>query len=232
MYGTGATWQEVADACGYRHRNSARQAVLRLTSREPAESPEQARRKHDEALRMIQQRNFTRYLHAVKAGDDETAVKYSKEIRGTVETRARMGGVFAPQQVELGLTDAEFSRQVAELVATLRPGAIRDLVRAGELEPTVLEALEVAGVDVEVIDAEVVEEPGLAGTDGWSNISGPGPVPERVPEPVAVEPDPVELAEPEPVELVEPDPEPVRQPADEWVISKRAGIVLHPATRQ
>ena len=54
MQGTGATWQEIADALGYRSRQAAFQAVSRLLDRTPAESVEQARAKHDAALQLLQ----------------------------------------------------------------------------------------------------------------------------------------------------------------------------------
>jgi AraC-like DNA-binding protein len=122
MLGTGATWQEVADACGYRSRQAARQAVDRLTNRTPAESVEQARAKHDAALQLLQRNDFTRYLHAVQAGDDDTAIRYSKELRGIVSERAKLAGVYAPERQEVNVnvtTDAVaiIDRMEAELLA-------------------------------------------------------------------------------------------------------------------
>ncbi|MDV3124674.1 hypothetical protein M1247_07095 [Mycobacterium sp. 21AC1] len=122
MQGTGATWQEIADALGYRSRQAARQAVDRLLDRTPAESVEQARTKHDAALQIIQRNSFTRYLHAVQAGDDDNVLKYSKDIRDTVTERAKLAGAYAPQrqQVEVNVTHdavAIIDRMEAELLA-------------------------------------------------------------------------------------------------------------------
>jgi hypothetical protein len=97
MHGTGATWQEIADALGYRSRQAAAQAVSRLRDRTPSESVQQARAKHDAALQLLQRNSFTRYLHAVQAGDDDKALEYGKEIRATVTERAKLAGVYAPQ---------------------------------------------------------------------------------------------------------------------------------------
>lgn len=122
MSATGATWQEVADACGYRSRQAAQQAVSRLRDRTPPESVEQARAKHDAALQLLQRNDFTRYLLALQNGDDDTALRYSKELRGIVSERAKLAGVYAPerQQVEVKVTTdavAIIDRMEAELLA-------------------------------------------------------------------------------------------------------------------
>jgi hypothetical protein len=118
--GTGATWQEVADALGYRSRQAAQQAVARLLDRMPAESVEQARAKHDAALQLLQRNSFTRYLHAVQAGDDGKALEYGREIRATVTERAKMAGVYAPQRLDVNVTTdavAIIDRMESELLA-------------------------------------------------------------------------------------------------------------------
>ena len=96
MAATGATWQEIADQLGYRSRQAASQAVKRLGTRTPPETVEQARAKHDNALRLLQRSNFTRYLNALQAGDDKLALRYSKEIRSTVTERAKLDGADDP----------------------------------------------------------------------------------------------------------------------------------------
>ena len=129
MHATGATWQEVADRLGFRSRQGAATAVQRLRDKTPAESVEQARAKHDAALRLLQQRNFTRYLDATAVGDDDTAVKYSKEIRSTVSERAKLAGAYAPQRAELDVSvehdaGAAIERLTGQLL-DLAAGAVR-----------------------------------------------------------------------------------------------------------
>lgn len=119
---TGATWQEVADQLGYRSRQAAQQAVARLTDSAPAETVAQARARHDAALQLLQRNDFTRHLTALQGGDDETAIKYSKELRGIVAERAKLAGVYAPerQQVDVTVTadaTAIIDRMEAELLA-------------------------------------------------------------------------------------------------------------------
>jgi hypothetical protein len=87
--------------------------VKRLGNRTPPETVEQARAKHDNALRLLQRSNFTRYLTALQAGDDNMALQYSKEIRSTVAERAKIVGAYAPQRAEVDVnvsTDPSASR--------------------------------------------------------------------------------------------------------------------------
>ena len=104
MSATGATWQQVADALGYRSRQAASQAVKRMRDRTPPETVEQARAKHDAALQLLQSQDFTRYLHAMQRGDDDTALRYSKELRGIVAERAKLAGAHAPIRTEVDVT--------------------------------------------------------------------------------------------------------------------------------
>ncbi|WP_373202355.1 hypothetical protein [Mycobacterium marinum] len=101
---TGATWHEIADSLGYRSRQAAQQAVQRLHDKTPPESVAAARAKHDAALQLLQRNGFTRYLTALQSGDDDTALRYAKEIRSTVAERAKLVGAYAPQRAEVDVT--------------------------------------------------------------------------------------------------------------------------------
>jgi hypothetical protein len=141
---TGATWQEVADSLGYRSRQAAQQAVHRLRDRTPAESIEQARAKHDAALQLLQRNGFTRYLLALEAGDDETALSYSRELRSTVSERAKLAGVYAPerQQVDVSVsTDAStiIDRMEAELLALVAERQPHTALSGNVIEGEVIE---------------------------------------------------------------------------------------------
>lgn len=145
MAATGATWQEIADQLGYRSRQAAQQAVSRLTDAAPPETVEQARAKHDAALQLLQRTGFTRYLNALQGNDDDTAVKYAKELRGIVTERAKLSGAYAPltQQVDVNVTTtatAVIDRMESELLAL-----------AAQLQPQALPA--------NVIDADFEEIP-------------------------------------------------------------------------
>jgi AraC-like DNA-binding protein len=145
LVGTGATWQEIADRVGYRSRQAAQLAVKRYRDQSPAESVEQARAKHDAALQLLQRNGFTRYMHALQAGDDDTVLQYSKDIRGTVVERAKLAGAYAPVQSELTVT----VEQSASAIVDRAESELLELVKS--LPPPPLPALS-------VIDAEVIEE--------------------------------------------------------------------------
>lgn len=141
---TGATWQEIADNLGYRSRQAAQQAVARLHDRTPPESTAQARAKHDQALQLIQRNDFTRYLLALKAGDDDTALRYSKELRSTIAERAKLAGAYAPQRTEVDVnvtTDAAaiVDRMEAELLALVAQREPQTALGGNVIEGEVIE---------------------------------------------------------------------------------------------
>lgn len=138
---SGATWQEIATALGYRSRQAAQQAVARLTNSTPSETVEQARAKHDGALQLLQRNDFTRYLHALRSGDDDTAIRYSKELRGIIGERAKLAGVYAPEQI-----DVNVSADPVALLNQLETALLeRDDQRQRRLPPAIIEA-EVEGI--------------------------------------------------------------------------------------
>lgn len=136
MHATGATWQEIADALGFASRKGAQMAVQRLRNATPPETVEQARAKHDSTLRLLQQRMFSGFLRADQARDDETAVKYAKEIRGLVGDRAKLCGVVAPQRAEV------------DVIVTETPAALLAETRQRLM----------AAIDAEVIDVKEIEQ--------------------------------------------------------------------------
>lgn len=144
MAATGATWQEIATQLGYRSRQAAQQAVRRLGDRTPPESVEAARRKHDNALRLLQRSGFTRYLTALQSGDDDIALRYAKEIRSTVAERAKLGGAYAPQRAEVDVN------------VSANPAAIIDRLET-ELLALVAQRPPQTAIGGNIIDAEVEE---------------------------------------------------------------------------
>ncbi|WP_236735180.1 hypothetical protein [Mycolicibacterium peregrinum] len=144
MAATGATWQEIATQLGYRSRQAAQQAVRRLGDRTPPESVEAARRKHDNALRLLQRSGFTRYLTALQSGDDDTALRYAKELRSTVAERAKLGGAYAPQRAEVDVN------------VSANPAAIIDRMET-ELLALVSQRPPQTAIGGNIIDAEVEE---------------------------------------------------------------------------
>lgn len=115
---TGATWQEIADQLGYRSRQAASQAVKRLRDRTPPETVEQARAKHDRALQLIQRNGFTRYMVALEEGDDDTALRYAKELRSTIAERAKLAGAYAPERTEVDVNVSTDPRAIIDRLET------------------------------------------------------------------------------------------------------------------
>jgi AraC-like DNA-binding protein len=141
MSHTGATWQEIAGQLGYRSRQAAQQAVRRLTDRTPPETVEQARAKHDGALRLLQRSGFTRYLTALQAGDDDTALRYSKELRSIIDVRAKLAGAYAPAQIDVNVSadpSAIIARAEADLLALVAEREQRQLPTAPIIDAEVI----------------------------------------------------------------------------------------------
>jgi hypothetical protein len=144
MAATGATWQEIADQLGYRSRQAASQAVKRLGSRTPPETVEQARAKHDNALRLLQRTSFTRYMNALQAGDDNVALQYAKEIRSTVAERAKLVGAYAPSQAVVDVNvssdaSAIIDRMESELLALVAQRQAQPALIGNVIEGEVIE---------------------------------------------------------------------------------------------
>jgi AraC-like DNA-binding protein len=136
MHATGATWQEVADALGFKTRQGAIMAVQRLRNQTPPETVEAARAKHDSTLRLLQQRMFSGFLRVDQAHDDDAAIRYSKEIRSIVAERAKLHGTYAPQRAEV---DVSVSTDPAALLAETRQ-RLMSVIDAEVVEPRELGA--------------------------------------------------------------------------------------------
>lgn len=99
--------------------------MQRLNDKTPPETVATARAKHDAALQLLQRNGFTRYLTALQSGDDDTSLRYAKEISSTVAERAKLVGAYAPQRAEVDVTVtadptaiiADAERQLLALVA-------------------------------------------------------------------------------------------------------------------
>lgn len=119
---TGMTWQEVADAVGYRSRQGAFDAVAALYKRFPPESPETARRSLTEGLRIQLARLHQRFADAEDRNDTEAVVALAKELRSTTDAIAKLNGLSVPvaQQVDVNVhhsATAIIDRMETELLA-------------------------------------------------------------------------------------------------------------------
>lgn len=118
----GRTWSEIAEALGYRGRQSAQDAVRRHLERTAPESSEAVRRTASEGLRITKSVLFTELAAAKQRGDSQALVSSAKAIADLIEKDARLNGlhVQTAQQVEVNLTQtpaAIIDRLESELLA-------------------------------------------------------------------------------------------------------------------
>ena len=106
LRGRGRTWQEIADALGFRSRGAAQLAVTRHAKRTALESgsPETTRR-----YLLEQARYDTRALEngmtaAVERGDDENVQRYAATRVKVRDQVARLTGAYEPERTEVNIT--------------------------------------------------------------------------------------------------------------------------------
>jgi hypothetical protein len=138
---TGATWQQIAEVLGFKSRGAAQTAVARHLDRTPADTPDTARRRSLESLRIIQATLFGRLAEATQRGDTDDMVALSRELRNTTAEVAKLVGAYAPAAVAVDVN----VRQSAS--------AILDRAEADLLELAQRQRNRAA---VDVLDAEVV----------------------------------------------------------------------------
>lgn len=143
----GHTWQEVADACGFRSRGSATKAVQRLILRDPPESVETKRTYTGLAYRQVTAKLFAQ-LEAAQAENDHAAVASLGRAIGEIqEKHAKLTGqhVVVAKEVEVN-----HHVEIASTARGVVDQAEQDLlaIAAGHRDAGMLP----------VIDAEVIEE--------------------------------------------------------------------------
>ncbi len=119
------TWQEISDKLGFRSREGARLAVRRLLASTRRPTIDELRAESAEAHRVLRRRLWER-LHAAEAdGDTETATKVAREIRTSLDSTARLGGLNAPARTEVsvavGVSAADWLRSLG---AVAEPAAL------------------------------------------------------------------------------------------------------------
>lgn len=107
------TWDEVADACGYRSRQAAHLAVKRLLD-SLAPDPNAERGVTSESLRLLEARLWRQYARADDAGDAETMLKISKEIRSLSAESSKLNGLYRPVEHAVEVTVSQSPREIVE----------------------------------------------------------------------------------------------------------------------
>jgi hypothetical protein len=141
------SWQDIADALGFRGRSGAQTAVNRHLAETTPDPSHIARRKWVDGKRRLRGR-LCRQLSAAEDGNDSQAVaQLSAAIDRVDDQIAKAAGYYVPQNVSVSvdtapaLATAEWLRQVSAAAAT---------VSGGGGQPAALASVSA------VIDAEVV----------------------------------------------------------------------------
>lgn len=110
---TGATWQHVADQLGYRSRQAAQLAVRRyLDAHQP--DPDAERGVTSETLRLLTSTLFNQLATARAAGDSDSVVRISKEIRSIGAESSKLNGLYRPVEHSLAVTVTQSPREEIE----------------------------------------------------------------------------------------------------------------------
>lgn len=103
---------------------------------------------------------------AALRGDKDAA---SNILKG-LDHEAKLLGLYAPQRITTGPSQAEFSQRAADLIAAISPDTLKEILRGTSYDPNVIGAAEAGRHAGEPVDAEIVADPDacapFAGPDG------------------------------------------------------------------
>jgi hypothetical protein len=97
----GRTWQEIADALGYKSRGAAQDAVRRHMDRTAPDSPEAARRSALESLRITSATLFGAFSAAATRRDDKALAALNAELARNRDQFAKLTGAYQPERAEV-----------------------------------------------------------------------------------------------------------------------------------
>lgn len=147
MHLDGASWQDIADALGFRGRSGAQTAVSRHLAETRPDPNHIARRKWLDAKRRLRARLCRQLTVAERDNDSQAVAQLSAAIDRVDDQLAKAEGHYAPTNVNVAvdaaptMATAEWLRQVREASAAAVSGG----------NPAALASA------AEVIDAEVVQ---------------------------------------------------------------------------
>lgn len=127
----GRTWQQIADAEGFKSRSAAARAVRDFLRNNPPDDAVTARLAKSEGLRMVQATLFEALIDAKRQRDNRAVVAIANAIGDNLDKQAKLMGLHmsAPTEVNVNV------RSAAEVISAARQQLMN------------------------VIDAEVVDEP-------------------------------------------------------------------------
>ena len=104
LRGSRHSWREVCDRLGYRSVGAAQTAVARHVARERREATTTSIEAHKFAIETRIRAMHQRFTAAFRSGDDGTLVTLNREIRANEAELAKLGGFYAPEQIDVSLT--------------------------------------------------------------------------------------------------------------------------------
>jgi hypothetical protein len=128
MHLDGASWQDIADALGFRGRSGAQTAVTRHLAETTPDPSHIARRKWVDGKRRLRARLCRQLSVAEEASDSQAVAQLSREIDRVDDQLAKASGYYAPQNVSVSvdtapaLATAEWLRQVSAAAAAVSGG--------------------------------------------------------------------------------------------------------------
>lgn len=127
----GRSWQEVADAVGFKSRQNACAAVNKWLKKNPPDQLETARRANGDGIRLVRATLFESMAAAKRANQHRTVSELGRTILESFEKEARLLGLHIAVPTEVNVT----VQTMAEILTDTRARLL------------------------DVIDAEVVAEP-------------------------------------------------------------------------
>lgn len=128
MHLDGASWQDIADALGFRGRSGAQTAVTRHLAETTPDPSAIARRKWVDGKRRLRSRLCRQLSVAECSSDSQAVAQLSREIDRVDDQLAKAAGYYAPQNVSVSvdtapaLATAEWLRQVSAAAAAVTNG--------------------------------------------------------------------------------------------------------------
>jgi hypothetical protein len=98
------SWREVCDRLGYRSVGAAQSAVARHTARERREPTTTSIEVHKAGIELRTRALDNRFAVAFRAGDDQKMVDLNRAILANEAELAKVGGFYAPEQIDVSLT--------------------------------------------------------------------------------------------------------------------------------
>jgi hypothetical protein len=123
------SWKEICDRLGYRSLGAAQTAVNRHVARERRDPTRASIESHKHGIEIRTRALSQRFVAAFTARDDETLIALNREILRNEAELAKIGGMYAPEQLAVTVTQTP-----AAIIADARTRLL-EIVDAEVIEP-------------------------------------------------------------------------------------------------